>query len=737
MKWIYKLDNSAGILNPEEVGGKGANLSRLIRLGFQIPSGFCISANAYQLFIKENKIHKLIDFELDRKPIKNMRWEEIWDMALRIRFAFSHAKMPVELKTSFSKAYQSLGDSKTVAVRSSALGEDSESFSFAGIHESILNVCGYDELEDAIKLVWSSLWSDAAMLYLKELNLNPRKSKMAVVIQQMENENISGVAFGQDPTQPNKPYAIIEAVTGPCHTLVDGLVNPDRWILEHPSGRVVHWTSGNEPSSSTLPLLNDFEIKQVYRTLEKVKKHLQFTPDIEWTGTNARFTLLQARPVTSLQEQDDIRNWYQSLKLSFEALNALYHKVVDTLIPTLQQQGHHFSQEELEPLEGNELAQALLKRYDATLYWRKVYYSDFIPFAHGVRYLAMYYNDKVKPADPYEFVGLLEGQQMISMTRNQALKELVGILKSDPELKKALEAHIKKLDSSQNDFLQSDKLAKFIQKVDKFMQGSMDFVFEGVRLVEAKSILFQQLCALSEHEEPTKATNTKGQTSALTKKLLNKLPEKEHQHAKLIIKIGQVSWKLRDDDNLLLSRIESQFLKSVKLALIKLNALPNTALDIDLALQAAPDLIDALQNNKKLENVKLSKEAPKPKLSSHKQTRPRQLTGQPAAKGLVSGKACIVQQAQDLANFRSGDVIVCKAIQPMMTHLIPLAGGIIEERGGMLIHGAIIARELNIPCVNGVSHALEYLKNGDSITLDGYLGIVTIGETEFDKENDL
>ena len=69
-----------------------------------------------------------------------------------------------------------------------------------------------------------------------------------------------------------------------------------------------------------------------------------------------------------------------------------------------------------------------------------------------------------------------------------------------------------------------------------------------------------------------------------------------------------------------------------------------------------------------------------------------------------------------------------------MTHLVPLASGIVERRGGMLIHGAIIAREMSIPCVNGVAGAVQWLKDGETVTVDGNLGIVTVGEPEFDLE---
>ena len=78
--------------------------------------------------------------------------------------------------------------------------------------------------------------------------------------------------------------------------------------------------------------------------------------------------------------------------------------------------------------------------------------------------------------------------------------------------------------------------------------------------------------------------------------------------------------------------------------------------------------------------------------------------------------------------------MVCDAIQPTMTHLLPLASAIVERRGGMLIHGAIIARELGVPCVNGVAQATSLLNDGDLLTVDGHLGIVTVGEPEFGME---
>ncbi|NIT61613.1 MAG: pyruvate, phosphate dikinase, partial [Phycisphaerae bacterium] len=96
---------------------------------------------------------------------------------------------------------------------------------------------------------------------------------------------------------------------------------------------------------------------------------------------------------------------------------------------------------------------------------------------------------------------------------------------------------------------------------------------------------------------------------------------------------------------------------------------------------------------------------------------------------LAAGKARIIRDRDDLFEFKAGEIIVCDAIDPNMTFIVPLAAGIVERRGGMLIHGAIIAREYGLPCVTGVPDVVELIQNGQEIVVDGYLGIVTINKS--------
>jgi pyruvate,water dikinase len=86
----------------------------------------------------------------------------------------------------------------------------------------------------------------------------------------------------------------------------------------------------------------------------------------------------------------------------------------------------------------------------------------------------------------------------------------------------------------------------------------------------------------------------------------------------------------------------------------------------------------------------------------------------------------VINASEDLFSFKVGEILVCDAVDPNITFIVPLCAGIVERRGGMLIHGAIIAREYGIPCVTGVPDAASAIHTGDHVTVDGFLGIVTL-----------
>jgi len=186
-----------------------------------------------------------------------------------------------------------------------------------------------------------------------------------------------------------------------------------------------------------------------------------------------------------------------------------------------------------------------------------------------------------------------------------------------------------------------------------------------------------------------------------------------------MLDLARASYRLRDDDNIHLGRIEAGWIAALQEGRRRLQTAPA---DENLS----PDRLRLRQT---LHDMGRREQNPDPRRRVRPEARTlraRQIVGQPAGPGISKARARVLQAREDLARFKSGEILVCDAVDPNMTYVIPLAAGIVERRGGMLIHGAIIAREYGIPCVTGVVDAVNRIRTGDTVTVDGYLGIVTI-----------
>ncbi len=739
--------SDAGNISETIVGGKATKLAQLASAGFTVPRGFCITTWAYQSFIEDNAITATIRMELGRKPMDDMRWEEIWDVALRIRSLFLTHPCSEPLQLEIDSALRQLDVSKPLAVRSSSPSEDASGTSFAGLHESILGVKGNKSVQEAVRLVWASLWSDAALLYRRELRLDPAQSRMAVLVQEMVEADRSGVAFGCDPRTGNKDLAIIESVPGPCSLLVDGVTDPDRWELDRRSRKVIAWVAGERVGDTDdEPILAEPDLQAILEALASIEKQFQWTPDMEWCGRSKSLTVLQARPVTTGEPDiDDKRDWYLTLRPGDARLRKMRRRVAEVLIPQLEAEGNMLAAAELHGYDDRHLADAIEHRREAVERWKKIYWDEFIPFAHGVRRLATYYNDAVQPEDPYEFVALLQNQPLIAIQRNVAIAKLAQEVRLDPALQNALadllQSHSGRLDWKRaRDALArtgNESLAKFINGFEEFTEQYLDIAFDQERLYETTESLLRNISELARsNDNPAKAATSSDFSRALEQRLFAAVGGDRYEEARDVIETGRISWKLRDDDNLLVSRLESQLLRALEIGVGRLRASGGLVGDGRPDAKDAESIMDCLRDGSgtvielHASATEISKLAP----CADAGLTSRQLIGQPASPGIATGSARLVQGSADLGTFRHGEVLICDAIQPTMTHLVPLASAIVERRGGMLIHGAIIARELGIPCVNGVRNAVELFSNGNVVTVDGYLGIVTLGTAEFDLE---
>jgi hypothetical protein len=434
-------------------GGKTLGLAVLLRSGFAVPDGLCILTDAYRRFVEETALGERLRLELGRKDFRQMRWEELWDSSLRIRGLFSRASMPPDLEEELSERVQARLGAAPSAVRSSAIGEDSREMSFAGLHESVLNVRGVEEVLRQVRKVWASLWSDAALLYRRELGLEVENSRMAVLVQRFVPGSPSGVIFSQSPLDPE--VAVLEAVAGLAKGLVDGDVEPERWEIDRRTGRVRSRRSPSEhrrvvagpggvrilddgPAAAG-GLLEEPRALEIYAAARRAETLFGGPQDVEWTCGPAGLQILQSRPVTArTQDADERRVWSLSLRRSFENLSGLREKIEGEILPGMEREAGELSARELEGLSDAGLAEEIVLRQTALERWTSVYWDDLIPFAHGIRLFGQVYNDALRPEDPFAFVRLLRPERLESVERNRLVLGMAGYIRERPELRRRL-----------------------------------------------------------------------------------------------------------------------------------------------------------------------------------------------------------------------------------------------------------------------------------------------------------
>lgn len=715
-----------------KVGGKAKNLSFCQEEKLQIPKGFVITTEAYFEFLHKNNLTGAIDKEIVRRKMDEMRWEEIWDSALRIRHSFIKGKLPENIEKEVLKALCQWPDDTRFAVRSSSPDEDSKEYSFAGVHESFVNVLGIKEVMEKIKLVWASLWSDKALLYRKEKGLNSGTSSMAVLVQKMEYRDISGLAFSIDPSKNDKEHIILEAVKGSLDLLVDNKKTPDRFKIRKKSGEVVELSKGSKT-------LGEESIRFIYNKVIQIEDAFGEPVDIEWTGIGEDFTVLQVRPITNIKEDNNKdRLWYLTLTPSGQNLIDLAERVEKRLIPEMKADGEALDKALPENLKTEDLVEGLKIRGEKHSQWKKIYWDEFIPFANGIRNFGSFYNELIKPSDPYEFVALLKNENLLAQKRDMEMKKLANILRESPRVKDNLQDLMVKNLSGQ-ELLDKINPSEFLDKFKIFLNNEMNVSYDNTSLESVPEIHLRVILELVNAEEDsvtnTKFINERKKRGRLREKYLKTALEKNKlQISKEWLRIGQVSWKLRDDDNILLGKIENQLILFLMECLKRLHRegeidrMPRT-----FQSTKWEKVYNYMVGDRKTRLV-IEVEGDKREGSNVSNLASRQLVGNSSSEGVYTGKARVIKSILDFKGVEKGEVLVFDAIQPQMTFIISLAGAIVERRGGMLVHSSIIAREMKIPAVNGVTNATKLIKTGDMVTVNGDMGVITVGRPEFGTE---
>jgi phosphohistidine swiveling domain-containing protein len=302
-----------------QVGGKAANLGALTKAGVVVPPGFCVTTSAFDRFIASlaatdaDARFAALD-ALDGDSVEAAR-----TAAESMRQALDALPVPTEVARAVASAWQALGAEHALAVRSSATAEDLPGASFAGQQDTYLNVRGEASLLVAVRRCWISLFTDRAVLYRARGGFGHRSVKLAVVVQQLIDPDVSGILFTADPVTGHRHVASIEAGFGLGEALVGGLISADLYQIDRRSGEVllarpgdkafaIRTVPGGGTTREALPesqrgarALSDDQVRALAEIGARVETLYGGEPqDIEWCIARGALYVVQARPITSL-----------------------------------------------------------------------------------------------------------------------------------------------------------------------------------------------------------------------------------------------------------------------------------------------------------------------------------------------------------------------------------------------------------------------------------------------------
>ncbi len=314
-----------GLEDRLHVGGKGASLGELTRAGLAVPPGFVVRTDAFERFLETLERDAPLRAEVEALSSDDLDCITSWSKA--VRALWERTPLPQDVLDEVAAAHEALCGKEmetAVAVRSSAIGEDSTEASFAGLQDTFLWVHGAGEVLQKVRTCWASLYSVEAVCYRRDHRLPEQGVAMAVVVQVMVDARTAGVMFTRGPTTGDPSVIAVEGAWGLGSAVVGGEVTPDRWIMSKVtdeilvrqiSDKAVQHVPAAGGGIQTVPVagdlrgtpcLSDEELRMIRSVARQVERHYGRAQDIEWAidWHTRKIFLLQCRPETVWSRKD-------------------------------------------------------------------------------------------------------------------------------------------------------------------------------------------------------------------------------------------------------------------------------------------------------------------------------------------------------------------------------------------------------------------------------------------------
>lgn len=316
-----------------KVGGKGANLGEMFNLGIPVPNGFVITSQTYFDFIERNNLKQKIQDILKTTDIDQP--DQLLNASKKIKSIIRKGEMDEKTAFEIMKAYKKLSGiaglgEVPVAVRSSATAEDSADASFAGQQETFLNVVGEANVIHRVIDCWASLFTPRSIFYREKKKYNHFKIGVAVPVQKQIQSDISGIVFTINPVNNDKNQIIIETVWGLGEYIVQGVVNPDQYVVDKTDWKIISKNIANQTIQLVKNKIETHEISvpknkqkkekvddkfiiKIAKIAEKLQDHYHKPQDIEFAIEKNNLYIVQTRPITTIVSNQKILEAQQKI----------------------------------------------------------------------------------------------------------------------------------------------------------------------------------------------------------------------------------------------------------------------------------------------------------------------------------------------------------------------------------------------------------------------------------------
>ncbi|MCK4339797.1 MAG: PEP/pyruvate-binding domain-containing protein [Candidatus Cloacimonetes bacterium] len=289
-----------------ELGGKGYSLVVLINNGFNVPKGFVITSEVFFKFLEDNNLTERI-----KELYSEINDNNFQEKSKEIKELIINGKMPEEITQEIKENLNELSV-QHVAIRSSAVSEDSLKASFAGLHDTFLNV-NSDLVLENLKKCWASLFNERAVIYRIKKNIPHLVEGMAIIIQEMIPAEVSGITLTIHPS--NEKALLIESSYGLGDLIVSGRIQPDDYIVDRETLVILEIRIGVKKRMDIceekgteiveinkelieMQVIPDEKIQEIAKICSEIGKIFDHPQDIEWCIYNNKIWLLQSRPIT-------------------------------------------------------------------------------------------------------------------------------------------------------------------------------------------------------------------------------------------------------------------------------------------------------------------------------------------------------------------------------------------------------------------------------------------------------